>query len=341
LNSSNIPSGYLSLCYHYIREPVNEKLFPRILGTSRNIFEQHIEMFFKNFQLITPNDALNFSYTDYDLKDDVGLLLTFDDGLSDHYIAAQILAKHKIKALFFIPTCIVEQNLPANPIIIHYCIAEFGIGKFIKELNPLLEKYLEEYSSYLISYIKGKTNPNETIEKIKTLFKYNLPSDISRKILLELYEIMFHSVYPNAMELMHLTKEQISEMLEMGHSFGTHTHSHISIGSTSLNNDEFKHEIITPKNYLEKNCGIKTNFLSYPFGEAQDCLSAKELIMKTNSYKLAFTVEEIFNTKITSPFELGRYMPTSTDTSVSLYSKMCMSSKRMSHFQHFRNLFFC
>jgi len=46
------------------------------------------------------------------------------------------------------------------------------------------------------------------------------------------------------------------------------------------------------------------------------------LIMKTNSYKLAFTVEEILNTKHISPYELGRYMPVSNDSVDSLYKKM-------------------
>ena len=319
---NNTPSGYLSLCYHYIREPDAAKMFPRILGTSQDIFEQHIEMFFKNFKLITPNDAFAFSYSDYDLQDNIGLLITLDDGLSDHYVAAQILAKYGIQALFFIPTCIIEENLPANPTIIHYCIAQSGLEKFVKELNYLLEKYMENYSSYLITYVKNKNNSNLAINEIKTLFKYNLPSNISRKILLELYEILLHSIYPNAMEMMHLTKKQITEMSEMGHSFGTHSYSHISIGSSSLNENEIKHELINPKIHLEKNFGIKTNFMSYPFGEIQDCLSSRELIMKTSSYKLAFTVEEILNTKNTSPFELGRYMPTSSDTSTSLYNKM-------------------
>jgi peptidoglycan/xylan/chitin deacetylase (PgdA/CDA1 family) len=110
--------------------------------------------------------------------------------------------------------------------------------------------------------------------------------------------------------------------LEMGHSIGTHTYSHISVGSTSLSDDEFNNEIVEPKNHLQKYFGIQTDFMSYPFGDVHDCLSSKELIIKTNSYKLAFTVEQIFNTKSTSPFELGRYMPTSMDTSELLYNKM-------------------
>ena len=111
-------------------------------------------------------------------------------------------------------------------------------------------------------------------------------------------------------------------MIDMGHSIGTHTHSHISVGSSRLEDSELNFEIIQPKNYLENTFKIKSDFMSYPFGKTEDCLSSKELIMKTNSYKLAFTVEEILNKKSTSPYELGRYMPTSSDTTELLYKKM-------------------
>jgi peptidoglycan/xylan/chitin deacetylase (PgdA/CDA1 family) len=323
LNLNSTQTGYLSLCYHYVRDSNSKKLFPKILGNSVDDFEKHIKMFLNNFELITPENALNFSYGDYNIQENkIGLLITFDDGLSDHYIAAKILAKYGIKALFFIPTCILEENLPANPIIIHYCIAKFGVLKFVHALNYHLEKNLTNYTFHTIQFIKGKDNPMQTIQKIKKLFKYDLSPTLSRTILLNLYQTMLTTVYPDAMRIMHLTKEQISEMLEMGHSIGTHTYSHISVGSTSLSDDEFNDEIVEPKNHLQKYFGIQTDFMSYPFGDVHDCLSSKELIMKTNSYKLAFTVEQIFNTKSTSPFELGRYMPTSMDTSELLYNKM-------------------
>ena len=73
--STNTPNGYLSLCYHYIRDNFNEKSFPRILGTSVTEFEKHIEMFSNHFKLITPSDALSFSYGDYNFNNnEVGLL---------------------------------------------------------------------------------------------------------------------------------------------------------------------------------------------------------------------------------------------------------------------------
>ena len=321
--STNTPNGYLSLCYHYIRDNSAEQYFPRILGTSVDEFEKHIEMFSNYFKLITPSDALSFSNGDYNFKEnEIGLLLTFDDGLSDHYTAAKILAKHGIKAIFFIPTCILKDELPANPIILHYCIAKFGLSSFLIFLKSSLEKNLNNFNKHMkkFSYIKG--NYDEVIQKIKYFFKYELNEKLSRLILLEIYENMFHDKFSNAMEIMHLTKNQISEMIEMGHSIGTHTHSHISIGTSNLADDKLNFEIIQPKNYIENTFKIKSDFMSYPFGKTIDCLSSKELIIKTDSYKLAFTVEEILNKKSTSPYELGRYMPTSSDTSDLLYKKM-------------------
>ena len=316
-------NGYLSLCYHYIRNEKSATSFPRILGTKSSEFEKHIKMFFENFQLISPSNAIDFSYGDYNITENkIGLLLTFDDGLSDHFDAAKILAKHSIQAIFFIPTCILKDNLPANPIIIHYSIAKFGLARFLTEYKSALRKYFDNYQNFLIEFTKELDDPYQTISTIKNLFKYKFEPKISRKILLHIYETTLLEKYPNAMEIMHLTKEQISEMYEMGHSIGTHTHSHISVAGTKLSRDEFNQEIIEPKRYLEKTFRRKTDFMSYPFGSVDDCLSSKELIMKTNSYKLVFTVNEILNLKSTSPLELGRYMPSSGDTSDVLYKKM-------------------
>ncbi len=311
------------MCYHYIRNEKSRKLFPRIMGLKSSEFENQIKSYIKNYQIISPSNAINFSYGDFDLKDKkTGLLLTVDDGLSDHFKTAKFLANNGISAIFFIPTCILKDNLPANPIIIHYCIAEFGLPAFLNEYNKIMIKFGKNFQNFIINYNSEIHNPFEIIDKIKNTIKYVLEPNTSRKILLEIYEKTLQNKYPECMQLMHLTQEQIFEMLEMGHSIGTHTHSHISVGSASLTKNEFYNEIISPKHYLEKVFGTNIDIMSYPFGAKADCLSSKELILQTNSYKLVFTVSAHLNTKLTPPLELGRYMPTGTDTINSLNKKM-------------------
>ena len=319
----------MGLCYHYLRLNKQSDPFPRILGTNIDEFQNHLSMLQKNYHIISLKDALSISTGEDGFnKKNTGILITFDDGLSDHYTAAKILSELNISAIFFIPTCILEEKLPANPTIIHYTIAVFGIEKFLKEFREILVNNKLDKKLFDVQYSKDKDNVLDIISKIKSTFKYKLRYYNSRKILLDIYKNLFSSEYKNMLSTIHLTESQIREMLEMGHHVGTHTYSHISVAATELNSDDFIKEIISPKNYLEQKFNTKVNSFSYPFGGKNDCLSSSELIKKTSEYNLAFTVEEILNTRNTSPYQLGRYQINSSDTSFKLNSIIQNISKK-------------
>jgi len=318
MNLSDNSFGYLSLCYHYIRSKKADSEFPLILGNSENVFKKHIDTLQKKYQVISPHQVCEFSSKKLDIGlNKTGLLFTFDDGLSEHYLAAKILASRGIKAIFFIPTCILDQ-LPANPTIIHYCLATAKITGFINQYKITLKYFSLNLGKYQIKFKSGSDDPWSTIAGIKKTFKYKLKSKVARKILIHIYENLLLKNDKKIFEKMHLTHNQIKEMIDMGHSIGSHTYSHISVGSAQLTSVEFKHEIITPKEIIEKTFKTKVTAFSYPFGDKQDCLSTRELITKTDAYKLAFTVETILNTQKTSCLELGRYMPHSLDTTSKL-----------------------
>jgi len=319
----------VGLCYHYLRLNKQSDPFPRILGTNIDEFQNHLSMLQKNYHMISLKDALSISTGEDGFnKKNTGILITFDDGLADHYTAAKILSELNISAIFFIPTCILEEKLPANPTIIHYTIAVFGIEKFLKEFREILVNNKLDKKLFDVQYSKDKDNVLDIISKIKSTFKYKLGYYNSRKILLDIYKNLFSSEYKNMLSTIHLTESQIREMLEMGHYVGTHTYSHISVAATELNSDDFIKEIISPKNYLEQKFNTKVNSFSYPFGGKNDCLSSSELIKKTSEYNLAFTVEEILNTRNTSPYQLGRYQINSSDTSFKLNSIIQNISKK-------------
>lgn len=311
--------GYLSLCYHYIRPPERDNPFPLILGTAEDVFLKHIEMLKTKYEIISPETALDFSYYKKSFNGKkYGMLLTFDDGLSDHLLAARILARRKIKALFFIPTLILADRIPINPVIIHYCLAEYKIGGFLKIYNNALEEFRLSFENYNIPYDKKLDDPWKIINKIKINFKYKMIYRDARNVLLHIYNNLLLKNYPDALNLMHLNTNQVIEILGMGHSIGVHSHSHVSVLASDLNDDDFKKEIISPKHYLQDMFKVPVVAFSYPFGEKQDCLSSGELLKRTNTYKLAFTVDEILNKRETHPLGLGRYMPLSQDSSVSL-----------------------
>lgn len=270
-----------------------------------------------DYDILSLNEVKEAYYEKRDrISQKRGMLMTFDDGLSDHYLAAQILSDANISGVFFIPTCILIDKMPANPQIIHYVIAHYGIKTFLSYYNAVLEDLaLHTDPSF---HIKQRKDPFETISEIKKIFKYTLDFAIARKILLEIYTRAFSKDHSTMLDEIHLNEGKIREMISMGHAIGAHSHTHLSIAASKVTASDFSAEIIAPQQHLKKMFGIPADALSYPFGGKKDCLSSLELIKSTESYKLAFTAEPGLNTLNTDPFELARYMPSSADTAEKL-----------------------
>ena len=147
---------FLSLCYHYVRPSLDSDPFPRLLGVRVDEFRNQIKMLKQNYRMITLEDVKNFLYSNHSFSGkSTGMIITFDDGLSDHFHAARILAENGIKGVFFVPTCIFTEDLPANPIIIHYVLAEFGIQKFLEEFRNGLREHKLDVAKFDIKYEKG------------------------------------------------------------------------------------------------------------------------------------------------------------------------------------------
>lgn len=127
---------------------------------------------------------------------------------------------------------------------------------------------------------------------------------------------------------MHLTKDQIREIIDMGHDIGVHTYSHISVATSNLGKDDIEKEIIHPKKNIEKMYNTKVRAFSYPFGEKKDCLDTASFLKKIKEYEFAFTVEEKLNTRLTSKYDFGRYMPHSSDDEVKLKNKLNYIAKK-------------
>ncbi|MBI3010232.1 MAG: polysaccharide deacetylase family protein [Candidatus Omnitrophica bacterium] len=314
-------AGYVALCYHYIRDTQKkEGSFHRLLGTSQQEFSKHLDMLQGNYQLLRPQEVMRFSKGTFSLSSQkIGILLTFDDGLADHYQAAQILAQRGLSAYFFLPTCILKEKLPANPTILHYGIAAAGLTSFLEHYRNALEEYRLPIQQYDVVFEVGKQDPWEIIAQLKQTFRYRFSVSQTRAVLLEIYRTLLVKRYPSVFESMHLSEAQVREMIAMGHAIGVHSHTHVSVAV--LNEDEslFHAEVIEPKKFLEATFQVHVDALSYPFGGKQDCLTWEALIARTRDYDLAFTVEEILNTQTTSAYELGRYMPMSTDTDETLH----------------------
>ena len=321
--SGTAPPGYLGLCYHYIRPARARDPFPRIRGTRVKRFRGHVRMLKEHYRPITLADARRFSYDSWPPPADrPGVLVTFDDGLADQYLAAQILHDMGVQAVFFIPTCIFVDRVPAKPTIVHYALAIDGVVKFLASVRHALEHHRLPVDPYMREFDPAGAELWTTIGQIKALFKYRLGYANARRVLVHIYEESLRVRYPDLLEVMHLTAAQITDMLAMGHAIGAHTRSHFSVAASDLSDELFTREMIEPRDYLEHTFHTPVWSLSYPFGGARDSLEPDDLLRRTTAYTLAYTVQRIANTKAVSPLMLGRYSVHSTDDDQALRRKL-------------------
>ncbi|MBI4353730.1 MAG: polysaccharide deacetylase family protein [Candidatus Omnitrophica bacterium] len=316
-------TGYLALCYHYLRPPKAQDRFPRLLGLSLDQLSDHLALFQRRYELLSPEEAWAIAYGSRGVEPHrYGVLLTFDDGLAEHVDAARMLSARGIRAFFFIPTCILRDRLPANPIIVHYGIAAYGLERFLQHYRAALEEEGLSPGDYDIPFRRGRDDPWMAIAAFKRTLTYRLPPHQTRRVLLHIYRRSLLHDHPDILTQMHLDRRQVEDILQLGHAIGVHSHSHVSIAGANLDEAEFLEEVVEPKRYLERTLEVPVNALSYPFGDPQDCLTWETLLRRTREYELAFTVQEVVNTKTSSPLELGRFAPTSSDTAETIHAKL-------------------
>ena len=118
--------------YHYVRPKTNDE-YENIKSLEVNEFEKQIKYFKKNFKIIGIDELLTNIHNEK--NSDNTILLTFDDGLKDHYeYVYPILKDYQIKGIFF-PS--VEPLIENNVLDVHKI--QFILAMFKEPEKIILE----------------------------------------------------------------------------------------------------------------------------------------------------------------------------------------------------------
>jgi hypothetical protein len=86
--------------YHDIRD---DKKYPKRYGLKSfldvNKFKKHLDLLTNRYEIIRTSDIPNVIDVDGNYA-----ILTFDDGLKDHYHITELLLSHGINGMFLVPT---------------------------------------------------------------------------------------------------------------------------------------------------------------------------------------------------------------------------------------------
>ena len=248
----------LVLCYHGVvadRHEGQEYLYRNTVPQVE--FERQMIRIRKYFSPISVSELLAHVYEEHALPE-APVLITFDDGYRNNLLlAAPILNRLEIPAVFFLSTGFIGSpaNLWANEIDVRVLSAP---GRWIPipvtggaTLVPREMGARIDLAHHLRSRCKGMTHETLTqyLEKLAESVPH--PDDATYR---ELFEF--------------LSWDEVRELSKIGFAIGSHTVSHPILSRISL--EEAANELYASKARIEAELGIPCSVIAYPNGQPAD-----------------------------------------------------------------------
>jgi peptidoglycan/xylan/chitin deacetylase (PgdA/CDA1 family) len=287
------------MMYHYIRDRGDAvEAGSGILGMTVQAFEAQLDELSQQHTFVTWPDV-HMALQEHKPLPSSACLLTFDDGVRDHYINVfKILHDRKLSGLFFV----LDRRENERLILahkIHFLLAKLGLTRLRDAIWEKLsfvqrERFTQAEEQYQLEY------PPISIENRINLLKLVLQRDLSVEVdslLEDLFEIHIGS-QNEAARTYYLDSEQIREMSAAGMHFGGHSRSHPWFDWVDAGAREF--EIKASAEWLEQ-FGPGPWAFAYPYGGLSE---DSPHLLKKHGFVAAFTTET--QLRHSDPYFIGR-----------------------------------
>ncbi|EFR48819.1 polysaccharide deacetylase [Helicobacter canadensis MIT 98-5491] len=296
--------------YHYVREGSHQLPFFRYLSIEN--FCRQLDYFEQQYGFVKMEDIVNC----FILKKDNSyqtihnkVLLTFDDGVIDHYsYVYPELLKRGIVGLFFVSTGVFDSNKALDVHRIHYCLGRMGGGACMRLLNKIITDDMLEYDYDIKSNIYTKQKNDEATKEFKSVMNYFLKYEY-REAVLDLIVKEIGIADQDLFKELYMSMDNMQEMQKNGMIFGSHSVKHCVM--SKLSRDEQEKEIRNSFLFLERNLDMrKLKIFCYPYGGFHTFNEDTYEALKENNAMFAFNVESRdieYKDILQNPYTLPRY----------------------------------
>jgi|TARA_B110000495_G_scaffold66106_1_gene56297 peptidoglycan/xylan/chitin deacetylase (PgdA/CDA1 family) len=277
------------IVYHYVR-PIKNSKYP-IKGMEIEDFEKQIKFLKKTYNPISVNDVVDTLNNKQEISDN-SILLTFDDGLKDHYdYVYPILKENDIKGIFFPPGKPIVEKMVLDVHKIHFILASItDVNLIIDEINEYLEKLkddaaIETFDFYYKKFaIANRFDPKEIIF-IKKLLQKGLPLEFRKDLTNKLFTKYVTDNEQDFSKNLYLSMNDIYKMKKDGMVFGSHGYSHYWMDT--LDEHELIEEFSRNEEFLSQISGDNL-LMCYPHGSYNSLVIKK---LEENNFQFALTTE--------------------------------------------------
>ena len=287
---SNSETTLWVVTYHYVRDLPRTR-FPKIRGRLVTEFEQQVNWLSQRCEMATLQSALGFLAGDYEPNRDL-CLLTFDDGLKDHYLnVLPILAPRRIQGLFFISTVCLEEHrvLPVHKN--HFLMAELEFSKYRSAFLDHLATLSDETSSVIDVEKAKQAYPWDSADV--AVFKFFLNYRISEHLRVQVLEALFEKFLGDESKFareLYLSWAEAREMQRQGMVLGGHSKNHVAL--SSLDADGQKTDLTACAEVLRERTAPQALWpFCYPYGHSYSYNETTIQTLRSLGFVCSFTTQ--------------------------------------------------
>lgn len=294
--------------YHYVREryPGNGQ---GIIGITPALFARQLELLSQTGARFVAGADVVAAVEGTARLPERAILITFDDGLREHYEEAlPVLDRMGIPGLFFVNTHPIARQCVSGVHQIHLLQAELGAAAFLKRLVEAAAGRGVALPAHLDAEKIARQYPWDGYEagRLKYLLNFGLSREASGQLVERVFEETFPGREAALSRAFYLSREQVARMSERG-LIGTHGWKHVPMG---LMAPEVGAEMVERSvEDLERWTGIRPKTMSYPYGQRDAATPEVAAVARRVGIRAAFTTEIAGNDRLsleTGPFFLGR-----------------------------------
>lgn len=277
----------LAVMYHYIREHYTGS---GIFGMTVAQFEAQIQWLKEHYEVMHPLAFLEWLEGRGPLPAR-GCVLTFDDGLADHYRhALPILRKYGLSAFFFLTTAPLETGQVATVHKVHLLRQAMGEAHFATVCRARLaaQGWMSEGERIPQAYKPVYRWDETPTAELKFLLSRVVPYPVLEAVVGGLFCEVLGSEREYT-SMIYLSWEQACELQAAGMVIGGHSHAHRMY--SRLQPDEQEADIAACLSALQRHLGRSVAAYAYPFGQMATFNAATKSVLQSRGITCAFTNE--------------------------------------------------
>lgn len=258
------------LMYHYVRK-IKQSRYPQIKGIELSAFCEQIDYLSRFYEFVSAEQIIA-ACDGRSILPNNAVVLTFDDGLLDHYTYVMpILDRLGIRGMFFPPAKAICERKVLDVHKIHFILAmSKNEGVLLQRVFDLIEdarrfESIETSAQLFEKLAQPSRYDSREIIFVKRLLQTYLPEPIRAQMvnaLFEEYVGVDETVFANEL---YMTEEHLLHMRRRGMLIGSHGYNHCWLNNT--NRAEQQNDIGKSIEMLDR-LGVKKSerVICYPYG---------------------------------------------------------------------------